>query len=151
MEEFLERLREKGIVLTHQRLAVLRFLAKAKDHPTAAEIYKALRKEYPTISQATVYSTLELLKKVGQIRELSIRGNKACFDLMGEPHYHLFCRRCRRVLNVRISCPPLKEVSPEGHRIEAVQFYLYGVCADCMRTDADELPDGLEEYQVRSP
>jgi Fur family peroxide stress response transcriptional regulator len=151
MEEFLERLRQRGIVLTHQRLAVLRFLAKTKDHPTATEIFKALRKEYPTISQATVYSTLELLKKVGQIRELSIRGNKACFDSMGEPHYHLFCRRCRRVMDVLISCPPLKRVSPEGHRIEAVQLYLYGVCADCLRTEADELQGGLEECQVRSP
>lgn len=131
MEEFLERLREKGIVLTHQRLAVLRFLAKTKGHPTASEIYKELRKEYPTISQATVYSTLELLKQVGQIHELSIRGNQACFDPMGKPHYHLFCRRCRRVLDVQISCPPLEGTFLEGHRIEEVQLYLYGVCADC--------------------
>jgi Fur family peroxide stress response transcriptional regulator len=134
MEEFLDRLREKGIVLTHQRLAILRFLAETKDHPTASEIYEELRKEYPTISQATVYSTLELLRKVGQIRELSIRGDKACFDPGGRPHYHLFCRRCRRVLDVQISCPPLEDASLEGHRVEEVQLYLYGVCADCLDT-----------------
>ena len=131
MDQLLERLREKGIVLTHQRLAVLKFLANSRNHPTAAEIYKELRKRYPTISQATVYSALELLKKVGQIRELSIRGDKACFDHMGEPHYHLFCRKCRRVLDVRIPCPSLKEELLEGHRVEEIQLYLYGVCADC--------------------
>ena len=129
----------------------LRLLVETKNHPTASEIYNELRKQYPTISQATVYSTLELLKKVGQIHELSIRGNKACFDPMGEPHYHLFCRRCRRVLDVRLSCPPLKGASLEGHRVEAVQFYLYGVCADCLRAEEDALADGLEEWQVQSP
>jgi Fur family peroxide stress response transcriptional regulator len=137
MEELIQRLREKGIVLTHQRLAVLRYLLGNKDHPTAAEIYGELRKEYPTISQATVYSTLELLKKVGQIRELSIRGDSACFDPLDEPHYHLLCRRCRRVLDVSIPCPPLERTQLGEHRVEEVQLYLYGVCSDCLNTSED--------------
>lgn len=132
MDPLIERLREKGVILTHQRLAVLRFLANSENHPSAAEIYKELRREYPTISQATVYSTLELLKKIGQIRELSIRGDKACYDHIGEPHYHLLCRKCRRVLDVRIPCPSLREELLEGHRVEEIQLYLYGVCAGCL-------------------
>ena len=133
MEKLIQQLREKGIVLTHQRLAVLKYLLEHRDHPTAAQIYGGLRKQYPTISQATVYSTLELLKNVGQIRELSIRGHKACYDPMEEPHYHLFCRKCKRVLDVKIPCPPM-ETQLQGHHVEEVQLYLYGVCSDCLST-----------------
>jgi len=137
MEKAIERLREKGVVLTHQRLAVLQFMAHNENHPTVAVIYRALRKKYPTISQATVYSTLQLLKKVGQVQELFIRGDKACFDPMGKPHYHLFCRKCQRVIDVNIPCPSLREKLLEGHRIEEIQLYLYGICADCLSTAED--------------
>lgn len=132
MEEILTSLREQGIVLTHQRLAVLELLVNSENHPTAKDIYEKLRRRYPTISQATVYSTLELLKKVGQVRELTIRGDKACYDPMEEPHYHLFCRRCQRVLDVEIPCPPMGRELPGGHRVDEVQLYLYGICADCL-------------------
>ncbi len=137
MEDLLERLREKGIVLTHQRLAILRLLVKSANHPTASQIYRRLRREYPTISQATVYSTLELLKKVGQVHELSIHGDKACYEFTDESHYHLLCRKCHRVLDVSIPCPPLKGALLDGHRVEEVQLYLYGVCAGCLRAPSD--------------
>jgi Fur family peroxide stress response transcriptional regulator len=114
-------------------LAVLRFLIDNKSHPTAREIYGRLREDYPTISMATVYSTLELLKKVGHVQELSIRGDKACFDSADEPHYHLFCRRCRRVIDVQTSCTPMAGELPGGHRVDEVQLYLYGVCCDCLK------------------
>jgi len=132
MKEIIHNLREKGVVLTHQRLAVLSFLTEHhQGHPTATEIYRQLRKDYPTISQATVYSTLEFLKKMGQVRELYIRPDQACFDHVEKPHHHLFCRRCRRVVDVNIPCPSLEETILEGHRVEEVQLFLYGICSRC--------------------
>ncbi|MBU1614597.1 transcriptional repressor [bacterium] len=133
MNEKIERLKGKGVVLTIQRLAVLEFLEASTTHPTVEEIYKALKEKYPSISQATVYSTLELLKGAGEIQELSIRKERACFDPNSRMHHHFFCRRCERILDVSIECPVSKRGEVDGHKVEEVQAYLYGVCADCLK------------------
>lgn len=133
--ELVERLREKGVVLTPQRLAVVEFLKKADTHPTADDIYKKLKKRYPTMSQATVYSTLELLKKIGEIQELYIRKDKACFDPRPDPHHHFLCRRCGKIFDIEVNCPIFAAGSIEGHKVEEVQAYLYGICASCLKKD----------------
>ena len=92
------------------------------------------------MSQATVYSTLELLRKAGQVRELTIRGDQACYDSADGPHYHLYCRQCGRVLDVATPCPSLEQGLPEGHRVEEIQLYLFGVCRDCLTAAADHKP-----------
>ena len=61
MKGMLERLRQKGVTLTPQRMAIAEYLSNSKNHPTADEIHRVIRKKYPTMSLATVYSTLELL------------------------------------------------------------------------------------------
>ena len=66
--------------LTPQRLAILRFLEKNREHPSAADIYKAVSREFPTMSLATVYNTLKVLKRTGNISELSIDSDKKRFD-----------------------------------------------------------------------
>ena len=133
MSKLIDRLRAKGIVLTPQRVAVVEFLKKSNTHLTADEIYKKLRKKYPMISQATVYSTLELLKKIGEIQELSIRKDKACFDPRPDPHHHFFCRKCGKILDIEVDCPIFKAESIEGHKVEEVQAYLYGICTFCLK------------------
>jgi len=72
MKDILKRLKDKGVSLTPQRMAIAEFLSKSKDHPTADEIHRFLQAKYPTMSLATVYSALELLKELGEIQELSI-------------------------------------------------------------------------------
>jgi Fur family peroxide stress response transcriptional regulator len=136
MDKAIEKLKGKGVVLTHQRLAVLRYFGDHPgDHPCASEIFRHLRQEYPTISLATVYSTLGLLRKVGQIRELSIRGHPSCFDVAEKPHYHLLCRQCGCVFDVDTPCPPLDEGRLQGHQVEEVELYLYGTCRSCLETE----------------
>ena len=133
IQEKIERLKEKGIVLTIQRLAVLEFLANNCGHPTVEDIYKALKEKYPTISQATVYSTLELLRDAGEIQELSIHRDKACFDPNPKMHHHFFCKRCKKIVDINVECPVSKQGEFEGNKIDEVQAYLYGVCVDCLK------------------
>lgn len=138
MKEMLERLKKKGVTLTPQRLAVIEYLKQSHDHPCVDEIYHAVKKKYPSMSPATVYSTLQLLKEMGEIQELHIRGDKACYDPIPERHHHLLCRVCGRLMNVEVSCPIIKNKEIAGHKIESVQAYLYGVCADCLKKGKDK-------------
>jgi len=62
MRGIVERLKDKGVTLTPQRMALAEFLSKNKDHPTADEIQRAIGRRYPTMSVATVYSTPVLTK-----------------------------------------------------------------------------------------
>ncbi|MBI5598388.1 MAG: transcriptional repressor, partial [Deltaproteobacteria bacterium] len=57
MKETIERYREKGLKLTPQRLAILEYLEGNTSHPTAEDIYRAIKRKHPTVSFATVYNT----------------------------------------------------------------------------------------------
>ncbi len=133
MKNMQERLKEKKVVLTPQRLAIVDFLQRSKIHPTVEDIYNNLKKKYPTMSLATVYTSLEILKQAGEIQELTIRKEKICFDPNPKTHHHFFCRECLEVLDVDISCPLARQGSVEGHKIEEVQAYFYGICSICLK------------------
>jgi Fur family peroxide stress response transcriptional regulator len=135
MKATIERLKKKGVTLTPQRLAVIEYLKGRHDHPCVEEIFNAIKKKYPSMSPATVYSTLQLLRDIGEIQELHIRGDKACYDPIPERHHHLLCRECGRVVNVEVTCPIIRNKSISGHKIEEVQAYLYGVCAECFKRE----------------
>ena len=74
MDGFVARCRAAGLVLTPQRLAVFRHLAAVRGHPSADELYTALRRELPTLSLATVYKALEALARIGALRRMSRAG-----------------------------------------------------------------------------
>ncbi|MBN1755877.1 transcriptional repressor [bacterium] len=143
MKEILERLRSKKVKLTPQRIAVLEYLEKVHNHPTVDDIYKAIKKKYPTMSLATVYATLELLKNLGEIQELSIRKrSKACFELGQKSHHHLLCRNCGKVMDIHFDCPNgcpiIQEVKIGGCYVDEVQAYLYGLCPECLKKEKEK-------------
>ena len=143
MKDILERLKDKGVSLTPQRMAIAEFLSKSKDHSTADEIHRVLQAKYPTMSLATVYSALELLKELGEIQELSIRKRgKACFDPNPDIHHHLLCRKRGKILGMEFdyprTCPIIARDTINGCKIEEVQAYLYGICSECMKKERDK-------------
>ena len=115
MNEKIERLKKNGVVMTLQRLAVLEFLENSAAHPTVEEIYTGLKKKYPTLSQATVYTSLQILERAGEIQELSIRKGKICFDPNPKPHHHFYCEKCKKILDINIDCPVAGKQWMEGH------------------------------------
>ena len=140
MKGMLERLTLKGVTLTPQRMATAEYMSNSADHPTADESHRVIQRKYPTMSLATVYSTLELLKELGEIQELSIRKRgKACFDPNPDIHHHLLCRKCGRILSIEFdyprNCPILEKETINGCKIEEVQAYLYGICSECMEQE----------------
>jgi Fur family transcriptional regulator, peroxide stress response regulator len=136
MKYIIKDLKIKGITLTPQRMAIIEFLKNNLDHPTAEDIYKALEEKYPSMSIATVYSTLELLKANGYIQELSIRKRgKACFDFTSKNHHHFLCLKCDNIIDIESecinTCPIVKAGQLEGCKVAEIQAYLYGVCSGC--------------------
>jgi len=134
-KEKIERLKEKGIAPTIQRLVILEYLEGSTTHPTVEEIYEALKGQYPTFSKATVYNTLQVLIQARLIQELTIEKEKAHYDPRPEPHHHFFCRRCQHIYDVELDCPWEKGGYVDGHKIEMVQAYFYGLCAKCQKEE----------------
>ena len=138
VEEKKAKLKEKGILLTIQRSAVLEFLHDNTGHPTAEEIYLSLRGMYPALSRATIYNTLDLLKKYGLIEEITIDRNRAHYDYITEPHHHFLCSRCARIYDVALEkVPYAREAWVDGHKTEAVRLYITGTCSACLREGND--------------
>jgi Fur family peroxide stress response transcriptional regulator len=103
-----DRLRDREVTPTPQRIAILEHIQKRSDHPTAEEIHLDLRLNLPSLSRATIYNTLELLCKLGEIQQLTITSKKARYDPNSKPHHHFFCWRCERELSTsRSPAPPL--------------------------------------------
>jgi len=91
---------------------------------------------------ATVYSTLELLKELGEVQELSIRKRgKACFDANPGLHHHLLCRKCGNILDIEFehpsNCPIIAKQNINGCKVEEVQAYLYGICSECLKKEKE--------------
>lgn len=132
MSDIIEKYKDSGFKMTPQRLAVLECLDGNKSHPSAEEIFRSIRGRFPTMSFATVYNTLEMLVRKGEVLELSIDPSKKRFDPDTAPHHHLICMKCKSVEDVfgdfGVRLPRRSEGDFEitGHHIE-----FYGVCPSC--------------------
>ncbi len=130
-EMYVEKLRKFGLTPTTQRLAVLEYLDGNRSHPTADEIYQAVHARYPTIVKATVYNALAALKKVGAVQELTIEREAARYESNTCPHPHFLCRVCGKLYDVNLPCAIRPGDEIEGHQVESVHTYIYGVCSAC--------------------
>ena len=114
---------------------MLEFLDKNLVHPTADEVYRGIKDGFPSLSKATVYNVLDALKRAGAIRELTIARQAARYDIRTSAHPHFMCRVCGRVYDVDLPHAVHEGDIIDGHQVESVQVYIYGVCAHCRAQD----------------
>ncbi|RKX54823.1 MAG: hypothetical protein DRP50_03825 [Thermotoga sp.] len=139
LNEKIDRLKKEGITLTIQRYAVLEYLYKNRTHPTAEDIYHDLKKRFPTISQATIYNTLNLLENYGLIQEITAERGRSHFDYNAKPHHHFICRKCGRIYDVDVKgCPLVGKKTIDGHKIEELRVYIIGICSECLEKEGRE-------------
>jgi Fur family peroxide stress response transcriptional regulator len=93
----IDALRRKGYKTTPQRIAICRSALHSQDHPTAQRISSEVKKVHPTLSLATVYKTLKILKELGLVQELNFPQGQTRFDSYMKPHINLVCLRCGRI------------------------------------------------------
>jgi Fe2+ or Zn2+ uptake regulation protein len=132
-EEYTGILRENGIKVTPQRLEVLRFLDSNRTHPTADDIYRALKKDNPSLSKTTVYNVLDVFSRNGLVEVLTISGNEARYDLRTTRHQHFLCKSCGRIVDMDIKGLCMDCVPEKGHKVEEVHGYFKGTCKDCLK------------------
>jgi Fur family ferric uptake transcriptional regulator len=127
-------LRQHGIQVTAQRLAVLRAVANLP-HTTAGGVADAVRAEIGAISLQSVYDALDLLSAEGLIRRIQPAGSPARFeDRVGDNHHHLICRSCGRMVDVECAtgvAPCLTPVDAKGYEIDTAEVTYWGQCPDC--------------------
>ncbi len=128
-----DKLRELGLTPTIQRLAVLQSLENTRQHPTADQVLITVRKKFPSVSRATIYNTLEALTKAGIIQQITVDPAVARYDADLKPHAHFRCRICNTVYDIMMDKDVDLDEYVEGHHVEAVRTYAYGVCEKCLQ------------------
>src|SRR6185436_6928124 len=99
-DRMMQGVREAGLKLTPQRMAIVEAIADDPSHPTAQELYDRLRPELPTMSFATVYNTLAALTAAGLCASRALSRGSSRFDPNTEPHDHAVCDGCGKVMDV---------------------------------------------------
>lgn len=129
-----EALDASGQRYTEQRAAVYRFLAATTTHPTADDVFLAVRSEIPDISLATVYKSLETLVGCGLASKLTYGDGSARYDGRTDPHHHARCLRCGSVRDIpgQLGQDAVKPLEPvAGFHVQGYRLELVGVCAAC--------------------
>ncbi len=123
-----------GLKITPQRMVIFEELSKAKDHPSADELYKRVRKILPHISFDTVYRTLLSFSETGMARLVEGYGEVRRFDPDLEDHHHLHCLRCQKIIDFcDKSYAALKIPSALEQEFEVIhkRVVFEGLCRDC--------------------
>lgn len=135
LEEMIGRLRDNGCRITPQRHAILNFLANSNDHPSAEDIYDELLIYYPTMSFATIYKTLNLLKKEGEVLELEFSEHGNRYDGKKPfPHPHVICTACDTIIDpseLELEQITQKMMVETGFKIMSHRLDFFGLCPDC--------------------
>jgi Fur family transcriptional regulator, peroxide stress response regulator len=130
-----EALEASGHRFTEQRLAVFQFLADTESHPTAEEVFMAVRGAAPGISLATVYKGLETLVGCGLAIKLTYSDGSSRYDGRTDPHHHARCLCCARIFDVPGHLPPQELPSTpgetDGFQITGYRLEFTGYCEAC--------------------
>ena len=97
IEDYRTRLRDSGLRITPQRLAVYEAVDLLHDHPTAEEVSQYIRQKHPDIALGTVYKTLETLAERNILKRVKTDSGLLRYDAVDERHHHIYCTPCDRI------------------------------------------------------
>ncbi|MDJ0783313.1 MAG: transcriptional repressor [Desulfosarcinaceae bacterium] len=134
-DAILQKLRDNGHKITPQRLAIVRILAKSEGHPSVEEIHTQITADFPTMSLATVYRTIVLIKSLGEVLELGFPDGSNRYDgNKPTPHPHVICIKCKKIVDPSLA--NLDEITRAvatetnftvlSHRLD-----FFGICSAC--------------------
>ncbi|EHM44011.1 transcriptional regulator, Fur family [Anaeroglobus geminatus F0357] len=138
MMDIAEVLRQNGYKVTPQRLAVYAVIEHNPAHPNAEAIYRELQPQYPSMSLATVYKTMEIFAKIGVVNVLQCGEDAHRYDYNTTPHAHIRCTECNQVADVHLDQESLTEAAAEqtGYTVGTVGIAFTGICPACREKKA---------------
>ncbi len=146
VSEARERIRAQGGRLTAQRRLLFTILDSLGEHPTAEELFILARENDPDLNLSTVYRTLRWLEAENLVsaRVFDEGRRQERFDpALPSEHHHFMCTSCRSVIEFESNLfASIKSQFQElnGARVTTGSIVLYGLCANCRKTEADGDP-----------
>ena len=137
-DELIAALKQHDYRLTPQRVELVRLIASSEGHPSAGQLYDRIKRQFPTMSHATVYKTLALLKDMGQVLEIDLRDDSHYDGNRPQPHPHLICIQCNQIIDGEADFDPSairKLEQASGYKIIRSQVSFYGLCPDCKQSN----------------
>lgn len=132
-----DRLRQAGVQVTAQRLAVLQAVS-SQPHVTADGVSEAVREHIGAISRQSVYDALGVMVDKGIIRRIQPAGSPARYeDRVNDNHHHLICRECQSLEDVDCAVgytPCLTANDDHGYAIDEAEVIYWGLCPKCLST-----------------
>jgi len=140
LDNLLGGLEQAGRRATPQRQAVCAALVEHGGHPSAAQIFERVHAQFPMISQATVYNTLETLRELGLVVQLDVgSAEHARYDLQTQPHLNIVCTRCGAIADLHTDTLDAllhQAARRSGYALDQSKALVYGLCPLCQqRTD----------------
>ena len=123
-------------------MAIYEAVVGRTSHPSVAAVYEEVRRRFPGVSRATVYTTLDLFAHLGLVQEIS--GPVRRYDGRAALHVNLVCTRCGRVTDVADpALDPLRRraAARARFRVSSVRFELHGLCPRCRRVATKGMGD----------
>jgi Fe2+ or Zn2+ uptake regulation protein len=135
-ESIIKQLRERGLKITPQRLAIIEVLVEQGDlHPGARLVYEEAKKKKRSLSLSTAYATLNELSRHGIIKTLQFDRMENRYDGNLEEHINLICERCKKILDYKVPIAvDQREVAKKtGFSITDTRLEYYGYCKECRK------------------
>ena len=140
---FADFIARKKLKMTPQRREILDVFLAEEGHVTSEELYQKVKRDSPSIGQATVYRTLKLLADSGLAKAVEFGDGAVRYEILyGQSHHdHLICEECG--VNVEVVDPAIERLQVEvasrhGFKLTAHKLYLYGICSDCRKKQAED-------------
>lgn len=120
-------LRQHGIQPSAQRVVVAAYVLDTDAHPSADQVFAAVRRRLPVLSRATVYNTLHLLVKKGLLRELVLAPGRVVYDPKTGPHHHFIEEGSGRIHDIPWEAVDVKRLSGlRGYEVHEYQVVMRG-------------------------
>jgi Fur family peroxide stress response transcriptional regulator len=94
LDKVREKIVEKGLKVTPQRMSILEAIYSLNNHPTADQIIDYIRKQHPNIATGTVYKVLDVLVQNKLIKKVKTEKDVMRYDGVLTNHHHLYCVQC---------------------------------------------------------
>ncbi len=125
-----------------KRSAILDYLRSTKAHPSAEDVFEALKPQIPDLSMGTVYRNIGLFRKQGLVDMIATVSGVERFDACTEPHVHFICTCCDRVQDLESMELPQsladRAASLSGGRVQASRLSFTGTCGSCILNESGE-------------